>query len=218
MKFNKVIGRKELMQAAIFGSIAGVIGVLVFVFILNSMNTVDTQVSVEESKENQEETIPVQSTETEENTPSSELFSKQFYANQYGVFSTFNGATEFMAGYPTLNTSAIVKVDNSYYIWSEVSTVKDGISKSEDPQSFVKEFSLSAGACPNPSIQNIPILLASEDRAKFYFDGTDTPDNLPEDWQSITTAMANLSSDLDVTRVHLLKHYFELNSCLKIQF
>ncbi len=217
MKFTRIIGRKELMQAAIFGSIAGVIGVVFFVFILNSMNTMELQESAEQSQETgQEETIPAVSDQT--NTPSSDLFVEQFYANQYGVFSTFNGATEFMAGYPSLNTSAIIKVDNSYYIWSEISTIKEGISKSENPASFTKAFTVSGGACTNPSIQNIPILLSSEDRAKFYFEGTEIPENLPDDWQTITAAMASLSSDLDITRVHLLKHYYELNSCLKIQF
>ncbi|SOC36432.1 hypothetical protein [Ureibacillus acetophenoni] len=220
MKFNRVIGQKELMQAAIFGSIAGIIGVVFFVFILNSMNSVDVQESAHPNQEGQEETIPVQSNETESetNTPTSDLFVEKFYANQYGVFSTFNGATEFMAGYPFLNTSAIVKVDNSYYIWSEISTVKEGLTKSENPESFIKEFTLSGGACTNPSIQNIPILLSNEDRSKYYFEGGEIPENLPDDWQTITVAMANLSSDLDVTRAHLLKHYTELNSCLKIQF
>lgn len=218
MKFNKVIGKSELIQAAIFGSVAGVIGVIVFVFILNSMNTEQLLESVEPNQEGTEETIPVQSNETVTNTPSSDLFVEKFYANQYGVFSTFNGATAFMAGYPTLNTSAIIKVENSYYIWSEISTAKEGITKSDNPQSFIKEFTVTGGACTDPSMQNIPILLSSEDRSKFYFEGSDIPENLPEDWQTITVAMANLSSDLDVTRVHLLKHYYELNDCLKIQF
>ncbi|WP_052124099.1 hypothetical protein [Ureibacillus manganicus] len=218
MKFNKVIGKTELIQAAIFGSVAGVIGVIFFVFILNSMNTVELPETVEPNQEGQEETIPVQSNGTETNTPSSDLFVEKFYANQYGVFSTFNGATEYMAAYPTLNTSAIIKVENNYYIWSELSTVKEGITRSDNPQSFIKELNFSAGGCTNPSIQNIPILLSSEDRSKFYFESTEIPENLPEDWQTITVAMANLSSDLDVTRVHLLKHYFELNDCLKIQF
>lgn len=215
MKFTKVIGRKELIQAAIFGSIAGVIGVVFFVLILNSMNTVEVQESAEQNQESQEETIPVQSNDT---TPPNNLFDKQFYANQYGVFSTFDGATEFMAGYPTLNASAIVKVDDSYYVWSEISPVKTSITRTEDPASFIKTFTFSGGACTNQTIQNLPILLSNEDGAKFSFEDAEKPENLPSDWQTITAAMTSLSSDLDVTRVHLLKHYFELNDCLKIQF
>ncbi|MFY3792363.1 hypothetical protein ACOQFO_11875 [Ureibacillus sp. MALMAid1270] len=218
MKFSRIIGRKELIQATIFGSIAGIIGVVFFVFILNSMKSEELQQETAEQSEEagQEETVPVVSEQT--NTPSSDLFDKQFYANQYGVFSSFNGATEFMASYPSLNLSAIVKVDNSYYIWSEISSTKEGITKTDDPASFIKSFTFSGGACTNPSIQNVPILLSSEERSKYYFEGTDIPENLPTDWQTITTAMSNLSSDLDVTRVHLLKHYFEQNNCLKIQF
>lgn len=214
MKFTRMIGRKELIQAAIFGSLAGVVGVIFFIFMLNSMNNEDVQ---EVAEQGEEEVVPV-SSDGESSTPSVDLSALQFYANQHGVFSSFEGATDFMAGYPSLNTATIIEVDGSYFVWSEVTPVQEGIVKSENPPSFAKAFKVSSSACQNPTIQNVPTLLSSEDRGKFYFEQGQAPENLPQDWQSITSAMASLSDDLDVTRLHLLKHYFEQNDCLKIQF
>nr|WP_106780146.1 hypothetical protein [Lysinibacillus timonensis] len=213
MKFTRVIGRKELIQAAIFGSVAGVVGVVFFIFMLNSMHSNDVQ---EAGQAEKEEVIPVQSNET--STPSVDVNALQFYANQHGVFSSFSAASDFMSGFSSLNTSIVIQVDDNYYVWSEVSPIKDGITKKDNPSSFAKAFKLSSNACTNPSIQNLPTILSSEDRAKFYFEGSDVPENLPEDWKTITVATASLSDDLDVTRMHLLKHYYELNDCLKIQF
>lgn len=213
MKFPKAIGRRDLMHATVLGSVAGLAGVLFFILLLSSMTTT-TETEEQTSQGEEEEVIPVQSTNNNIAVDSS----VEFFANQHGVFSSQAAALEFVSGYASLNTSAVVEVDGSYYVWSSVSPVKEDIVLTDNPTSFVKKFKLSGGACTNPEIQNLPVNLQSNDRSKFYFEEGKVPDNIPEDWQSITTAISSLSDDLGVARLHLIAHYMTKNDCLKIEF
>ncbi len=61
MKFPHIIGRREIVRAALLGSITGIVGVLLFILILNSMNSTYTE------QKHQNELIPVSSQQTEEN-------------------------------------------------------------------------------------------------------------------------------------------------------
>lgn len=205
MKFPKVMSKQDIIYAALIGSGAGIIGVLFFVIILNSMSTQGTD----------QEVIPVQSNEK---VVEEQQFSETFYANQHGMFSSFESATAFTSGYPSLNTSVIVEVDGSYFIWSSVSTTKEGVQISDNPASFVKEFTFIGESCKEPKIQNLPAILKSDDRSNFYFEGSEIPEEFPTDWKSVSAALSTLTEDLAVTRLHLLSHYYSKNDCLKIQF
>ena len=209
MKFHNVIGRRELMQAAIIGSIAGVAGVLFFVILLSTMNS-----TTEQANEGEENVIPVQSTEG----AATETTSVEFFANQYGVFKNFKSATEFQSGYANLNTSAVVEIDGSFYIWSSISPVKEGINLSESPVSFAKSFKFSSASCSEEALKKLPNTLKSNDPSKFYFEEGSVPKDYPADWFSITTALSTISQDLGVVRLHLLTHFYKENDCLKIEF
>lgn len=213
MKFPHIIGRREIVRAALLGSITGIVGVLLFILILNSMNSTYTE------QKHQNELIPVSSQQTEENEEDvKDGYSEQFYANQHGVFSSFEAATDFVNGYASLNTSAVVEIDGDYYVWSSVSTTKEGVVKSDDPSSFAKPFTLSAAGCSEPALKNLPSLLKSNDPAKFNFEGVKNKEDFPPDWQTISFALSSISSDLSIVRMHLLAHYFTENDCLKIKF
>lgn len=205
MKFPRIMSKKDIIHATLIGSGAGIIGVLFFVIILNSMNTQGTE----------EEVIPVQSNEK---VAEEHQFSETFYANQHGMFSSFEAATAFTSGYPSLNTSAIVEVDGSYFVWSSVSTIKESVQISDNPASFVKEFTFIGKGCEEPAIQNLPKVFKSDDRANFYFEDSEVPEELPSDWKSVSAALSTLTENLAVTRLHLLAHYYSENDCLKIQF
>ena len=62
----------------------------------------------------------------------------------------------------SLNTSAVVEIGGNYYVWSSVSTTKEGVVKSDDPPSFAKPFTLSAAGCSEPALKNLPSLLKSK--------------------------------------------------------
>ena len=210
MKFHNVIGRRELINAAIVGSIAGIAGVLFFIIVLSTMNP-----TPEQATEGEENVIPVQTTG---GTSKEESNSVEFFANQYGVFKNFKSATEFQSGYAALNTSAVVEIDGSYYIWSQISPVKEGLVLSESPVSFAKSFKLSGGACSEESLKKLPTMLKSNDPSNFYFEEGSVPKDYPKDWYSITSALSRVSEDLGVVRLHLLTHFFKENDCLKIGF
>lgn len=213
MKFPKIIGRREMIQAALLGSVTGIVGVLLFILLLNSMDSQFT------SSQLDEDMIPVTSQQREDNGfVANEGFTEQFYAKQHGVFSSFEAATEFVYGYASLNTSAVVDIDGTFYVWSGVSTTKEDIVPSDDPPSFTKAFRFSAASCEQDELKNLPSLLKSNDPAKFYFEGVEIPDNIPSDWQTLTFALSSISKDLSVVRMHLLAHYFTENECLKIEF
>lgn len=210
MKFPNVIGRRDLIHAAIIGSVAGLAGVLCFIFILSSMNPSNQQ----QANSSEEEVIPVNSSETPVEDKNSSV---EFFANQHGVFSNFKAATDFIAGYASLNTSAIVEIDGNFYVWSSVTSIKEELVISDNPTSFAKSFKLSGAACTEPALQSLPKHLQSNDPSKFYFEGNQNHDNIPKDWQSITLALTSLSGDLSIARLHLISHYYNKNDCMKIE-
>ncbi|SOC02576.1 hypothetical protein SAMN05880501_10366 [Ureibacillus xyleni] len=210
MKFPNVIGKRDLIHAAIIGSVSGLAGVLFFILLLSSMDPKEQQ---QVSNQPEEEVIPVQSTEE----PIVDKTAVEFFANQHGVFSSHKSALDFIAGYASLNTSAIVEIDGNFYVWSTVTPVKEELVITDDPTSFAKSFTLSASTCSNPALQSLPTHLQSNNPSKFYFEDTKNLDNKPTDWDSITSALSSISGDLSVVRLHLIAHYFNENDCMKIK-
>lgn len=66
-----------------------------------------------------------------------------FYAQQYGVFSSEQSATEFLGTNPKLYTSAIVSFGGQYFVWSAVGTKEKEIKERVDKDSFVKRLALA---------------------------------------------------------------------------
>lgn len=211
MKFP--IRKKEIVRASILGLCTGLVGVLLFILLLNSMDA-----DVKREQVEKEEKTPA-STETKDtNSNLKEGTYEQFYANQHGVFSSFEAANEFVSNFSSLNTSAIIEVGDNYYVWSSVSPRKEDLAKIDNPSSFVKPFKFSGAACKKTELQQLPTVLKSNDKAKFYFDDENKLKNYPSDWKTVTVALSSLSEDLSVIRMHLLANYFSKNNCLKIEF
>ncbi|MDN4494536.1 hypothetical protein [Ureibacillus aquaedulcis] len=221
MKFPNAIGRRELKNAAVIGSIAGLAGVVFFILLLSSMNSSTSQPQQQASSgEGEEEIIPVQS--SNESNESNEVIedgsSVDFFANQYGVFQSKESASDFISEYPVLNTSATVEVDGKFYVWSSITPIREELILSDTPTSFAKSFKFSAAACTEETLKGLPTILESNDPSKFYFQDGNVPDNIPQDWQSITSALSSFSQDLGTARLHLIAHYYDQNDCMKIEF
>lgn len=220
MKFPNAMGRRELKNAAVIGSIAGLAGVVFFILLLSSMNSSTNQPQQQQqvsSGEGEEELIPVQSA-NESSEVIEDNSSVDFFANQYGVFKSEASASDFISEYPVLNTSATVEVDGKFYVWSSITPIREELILSDNPTSFAKSFKFSAAACTEETLKGLPTILESNDPSKFYFQDGDVPDNIPQDWQSITSALSSFSQDLGTARLHLITHYFEQNDCMKIEF
>ncbi|MFC7684528.1 hypothetical protein [Ureibacillus sp. GCM10028918] len=218
MKFPNALAKRELKNAAVIGSIAGLAGVVFFILLLSSMNSsTSEQPQQASSGEGEEEVIPVQSS----NEPSGVIegnSSAGFFANQYGVFKSEESASDFISEYPVLNTSAIVEVDGNFYVWSSITPIREELILSDNPTSFAKSFKFSGAACTEETLKGLPTILESNDPSKFYFQDGNVPDNIPQDWQSITSALSSFSQDLGTARLHLIAHYIGENDCMKIEF
>ena len=107
------------------------------------------------NKVSEEEIVPTTQMVSEESVTQS------FYALQFGVFSTSDGAAQFQSAYPTLNKAIIVEVDGSYYIWSQLDREKIEGATMTTPQSFYKQVTVTS-ACQNAVENQIPSLLKDE--------------------------------------------------------
>lgn len=193
--------KKEIYKASLLGFLTGLLGVVIFIVLLNVMGQNVEKVD--------EERVPVSATEDlKEGTY------EQFFAAQHGVFSSFESASDFVSKNKELNTSAIIEIDGQYYVWSSVAIKKEDVPNNGGK--FVKPFNFSGAACDKKTLQNLPIVL--KDNEKINFEENNKKASYPADWTSITSALSSLSKDTSIMRMHLIAHYYSKNDCLKIEF
>lgn len=191
--------KNAVLKAIIYGASTGLIAVLIFIAVLRMpVQDGGTLLAVD----GEEEMVDVQQ--------------EQYYAQQHGVYSTEEGATAFVAGHPFLNKSAIVKVDEQFFIWSKVSNKKAELVPTV-PASFYKTFTLSS-SCPQPGLNELPSILKNEKWLNISFVQDEATKNLPNGWELLIPEVAKLSNDVDVVRLHVLNQYLGENTCLKISF
>lgn len=200
------VRKNEWINAVLYGTLTGLIGVALFVLVLQLA-----------SKAPNEETIPVQTQQQppQEGGEALDVLEAKFFAIQHGLFSSLEAATIAINADPTLNKAAIVEVDGQFYVWSSLAIEKK--LPITEPTAFFKPMTIGA-ACSVNTIQKIPLLLQDEKYLKNNFEQEKNKGEVPDDWGSLLQATAKLSSDIDVIRLHLLAHYYSANDCLKISF
>jgi hypothetical protein len=146
--------------------------------------------------------------------PVSDVASEEvpYYATQHGVFSTKEAAAEFQKGYPTLNQSVIVQVEDAFHLWSSLHVSKT--TEATVPSSFSKKVSLSGASCSDSVISQIPKLLQDEKWLKNNLKESD----LPPDWAATVTAITSMTTDVAEVRLLLFEHYRQQQTCLKMNF
>ena len=204
---KQFVSTKQVIRAAVLGMFIGLAGVGIFALLLINASTLQegpmtTTEEVPDDEVVEVSTLPQQTV--------------NFYANQYGAFTTHNSATEFMATYPTLNKALVIQVEDKFYVWSTVSLEK--ITVEGEPTSFAKSFQLYSEACTQNSIANIPVFLKDDNNLKNNFEQSTNQDQLPKEWTTYIDSITSLSSDINVIRLHVLAHFLEQQSCLKIKF
>ncbi|MBD8037308.1 translation initiation factor 2 [Solibacillus sp. A46] len=198
----KALKNNAIFQAMFIGSLTGLAGVLVFIFILQ-LPTTEKEVA---------ETIPtVQTTEEQQQVK------QQYFALQHGVFSNFDSAAQFLGTYPTLNKAAVVKVDEQYFVWSRLDTTKVDAALALIPSGFYKSITI-ASSCPNNAELQLPITL--KDTKMFTGQQTDTIDEqlVPTDWIGLASEVSKLSTNPNIIRLHMFLNYYERLDCLKVTF
>jgi len=204
MLFIRSFRKSAVIRAMVYGTLTGVIGVLLFIFVLQFPPA---------STSDNGDVIAV----NEQNSAGDDAQKEQFYAQQHGVFSTHDGATQFIAGYPMLNKASIVKVDEQYFVWSKVVNDKNEVITPTVPASFHKAFTLTS-SCPQTELQQLPSVLKNEKWLNNSFEEQQEMAVLPEGWEGLVVEVSKLSTDLGVVRLHALSHYYEQLECLKITF
>lgn len=201
--------RKKIILAGIQGLIIGVVGVLLFGFILNLSN--DKQ--VETAKE--DITEPAKEVDKVEVAADVKL---SFKARQYGMFSTKESAISFMATEPTLQKASIVQVGNQFFIWSDL-FVNDVSSVQTDVlPSFIKNLYVSTKGCEDPKVKKIINSLQEDNISKNYFDSIAKKEDYPDDLTSIIQAVSAFSDISSIMRLHVFSHYIDQNRCVELSF
>ncbi|MEI4769412.1 hypothetical protein WAX74_07105 [Psychrobacillus sp. FJAT-51614] len=203
--------RKKVILAGIQGLVIGVVGVLLFGFILNMSN----EKKVEEQEQVSSPAIEEEQEEKIEVTGEAAL---PFKAKQYGMFTSKDSAMSFISTQPSLEKASIVRVGNEFYVWSELFVNEVSTSEGEVLPTFLKTINISANACADPKVKNIINILQEEKLSKNYFDSIAKKEDYPEDMMNIVTAVSTFSDISSVIRLHVLTHYLELNDCVKLNF
>lgn len=202
MPIIRTVRKSSVAQAMFFGGLTGLVGVIVFIFILQLP-----------SNEQQEDELA----STTQVSSEQEVVSQSFFALQHGVFSNFDSAAQFLASYPTLNKSTIFEVDDQYYIWSQLDQEKVEDATLTTPSSFYKKMTLSS-SCPTTSELQLPNLLMDEKWLSVETLTDAQQANVPKDWGTNLAEVQKLTNQVNVIRLHMLMNYYEQLDCLKVTF
>lgn len=196
----KALKNNAVVQAIFIGSITGLVGVVLFIFMLKF-----------QPKQEVAETIPTVQTSEEQQVQ------QTYFALQHGVFSNFDSAAQFLATYPTLNKAAVVKVDEQYFVWSRLDTEKGETALVTVPSAFYKTINVTS-SCPKSNELQLPFIL--KDTKLLMVQQTEAIDEqlVPQDWVEMATEVSKLSSDPNIIRLHMFINYFERLDCLKVTF
>ncbi len=209
MKFNMKKNQEQthfLLAAVIHGVLIGAAGVLLFFFILHTVE--------KRSVQPDEHVLPASTSQ------GSKVTSKpvKFFAVQYGVYSSSQAASDFLAGHPEYENVAIVQAGKQFFLWGAVGTNEKKIKSLVNKDSFVKPFTLSGAACEEKGLKILPQLLDVSKVAKLNVSDSSKGQAIPAGWKGQVTEMTKVSSNLEVVKLQLLAHYVSENDCLEIKF
>lgn len=202
--------RNKVILAGIQGLVIGVVGVLIFGFILNLSN--------EKKEEKEDISAPTEQKENKDIVEVSADIVLPFKAKQFGMFTTNESANSFINEQPNLEKASIVEVNNQFYVWSELFVKEVSANDSEILPSFVKPLFISTKSCENSKVKNVMTLLQEEKLSKNYFESIAKKEDYPDDLMSVVTAISAFSDVSSVIRLHVFTHYLEQNDCVKLNF
>lgn len=175
MKIVSHVMKKQIFRAMIIGGFVGLLGVAIFLGVLQA----STQLPIKNkgsdvaTNQSQSETIPTAGeTTSTSNAP-------MFYASQAGVYSNYESASAFVAEYPALKESAIIEVDGKFYVWTSMVNEESQLKFLQEPATFKKAFSVSGESCKEPTLVELPTALADKKATKLNFKENGKDSTLP---------------------------------------
>ncbi|WP_144513961.1 hypothetical protein [Bacillus sp. FJAT-22090] len=205
--------RKKIILAGVQGLVIGVVGVLLFGFILNFANDKKIETAKEDEK------VTTQKKEEEKKIEAAADGLLSFHVKQYGMFSSKESAVSFMATQPTLEKAGIVKVENQFFVWSDL-FMNDvpATGQTEALPSFTKNLFVSTKGCEDPKVKKIINILQEDNLSKNFFDSIAKKEDYPDDLMTIIQAVSTFSDVSSVMRLHVFSHYLEKNPCIELSF
>ena len=182
----------------IIGAVTGLVGFGLFLSMLLLTDRAETGKKQVDDGELQ----PVQSSEE----------SVTLYALQHGVFSSRDAAAQFISENPILNLATIISHNQSYFIWSTISSEKYVVS--QDIPSFWKAVPVQ-NKCPQ-----FPDLLEDLENLSEnnLTDINEFSKKIPNEWVVTLKEVSSLSRDIGVWRVQILSTDIETSGCLQFNF
>lgn len=204
--------RKKIILAGVQGLIIGVVGVLLFGFILNLANDKKVEVAKEE------DTTPTAEQSTDGKIEATADGTLSFHVKQYGMFSSKESAISFMATQPSLEKAGIVQVENQFFVWSDLFLNDVPTPQTEALPSFNKNILVSTSGCEDPKVKKMINILQEDNISKNFFDSIAKKEDYPDDLMTIVQAVSTFSDVSSVMRLHVFAHYLEKNNCVKLSF
>ena len=204
--------RKKIILAGIQGLVIGVVGVLLFGFILNLANDKKIEVAKEE------DTTPAGEQSKEGKIEVAADGALSFHVKQYGMFSSKDSAISFMATQPSLERAGIVQVENQFFVWSNLFLNDVPTPQTESLPSFNKTVFVSTSGCEDPKVKKIMNILQEDNISKSFFESIAKKEDYPDDLMTIVQAVSTFSDVSSIMRLHVFTHYLEKNSCVKLSF
>lgn len=217
MKYRKRYSKWAVVVAMMQGVFLGITAVGIIAFFLIGMNgKFPSQVSNEKITTSG----PVKTPDIEQKEGSGETLS--FFAKQHGVFSSSEAAATFIANDPSLSKAAIIKANEQFYVWSAVGMKSSEIEVSEYEGTFRKPFQVRTDSCTSSEITKLVNVLTEVDITKIKSlassESASKTEGQASEFSKNMAAITAFTSDLRIIRLHLLSHYSNTESCLKIEF
>lgn len=214
MKFGKKYSRFTVILALLHGVLIGVIA-LVLVVVIFTVTGKEAKQGVEAPKE-----IPTMAETPEEKPDPVENTSDSLtlFANQYGAFTTLQGAETFIASDSSLKTAAIVEGEGQFHVWSHIATSQNRLQNVKSEESFIKTFTVSEGKCDAFTKSKLWEILASDQLLKLELLDAEKTEETAQQFIEKYEAITAFTDDLAVLKLHLIAHYSKENGCVIISF
>ena len=218
MKFGKRYSNKTVIMAMLHGVLIGVaaVSLIALILITTGDKTPKETVKDKETETEVPTTGPAPVDSAVPTLPSAG--SMQLFARQHGVFTTQLSATAFVSEDPSLTSTAIIKADGQYYVWSAVGLSEAELMNVEIPDTFRKRLIVDTSACVAIGAGKIQEILNETDATKIKISDADKTDITSGEFNRNVDAVTKYTSDMRLIRLQLLSHYSSTKECVKISF
>ncbi len=215
MNFKKKYSKGTVAMAMLHGVLIGVAAVVVIGLLLTS-----TKARIADPKPLKE--IPTSGVVGEENPSPTGQQSLNFFAKQHGAFSSSEAASTFINEDPALAKSAVIKVNDTFFVWTAVGLSAEEIEVSDYEGTYLKSFKVDASTCTAGGPGKLHEILAEKEISKIKMLATgkteDADDKKTIQFRKNLTAITAFTEDMRIIRLHLLSHYSHTDECMKISF